>query len=187
MLVLLAALTLLLLLLTHCVWYCGNSGSKVPATCRSELAAFLQQKQGKSKQEQPFSSFLATTLMLISELAQGSASGYEPYFKTLPESTYCLINWSPEDKALLQGVLSCGSQDSNTQQEQPRHINGAAAAAYRHCIALLYLSLHNLHPNCSFSECSDTPAAAVTCAAPAIHNQPFPKPNEYHCPHNMAG
>jgi hypothetical protein len=50
---------------------------QLPATCDSELAAFLTQAQqqqatGQDKQQQkkPFSSFLATTLMLMSELAK---------------------------------------------------------------------------------------------------------------------
>jgi len=89
--------------------------AKVPATCSQALAAFLQQQQaGQAQQEQdkeaadqrkqqPFSSFLATVLMLMGELAQGPASKHDPYFKTLPHKTSCLMNWTQQERALLKG------------------------------------------------------------------------------------
>lgn len=49
-------------------------GTELAATCDKELAAFLTQQQqpaaADKQQQKPFSSFLATTLMLMSELAK---------------------------------------------------------------------------------------------------------------------
>lgn len=86
-------------------------GTQLAATCGSELAAFLTQQQAQpgedstqQQQQQPFSSFLASTLMLMSELSQGSSSSCHPYFDTLPEGTDCLINWTQQEQQLLAGT-----------------------------------------------------------------------------------
>jgi hypothetical protein len=76
-------------------------GATVPATCIDAVTQFLQQQQP------PFSPFIATTVMLMAELARGDASPFAPYFATLPEATDCLLNWSGQERQLLAGVHSC--------------------------------------------------------------------------------
>lgn len=76
----------------------ARRGAKLPATCRAELAAFLV------AQQPPFSPFIATTLMLMAELAGGTDCPHAPYFATLPGPTDCLLNWSEEEQALLAGA-----------------------------------------------------------------------------------
>lgn len=92
-------------------------GIHLAPTCSKELADFLTQHQqpaataagtnktagGKGQQRKPFSPFLATTLMLMSELSHGDDSSHTPYFNTLPEATTCLLNWTTEEQQLLAG------------------------------------------------------------------------------------
>ncbi|KAF8059667.1 setd6 [Scenedesmus sp. PABB004] len=84
-------------------------GARLPATCRPELAAFLEE------QRPPLSPFIATALMLLAETGSslqdgelgsgGSGGGFAPYFATLPEGdTHCLINWSDDERAALAGT-----------------------------------------------------------------------------------
>jgi hypothetical protein len=123
MMMMTTAIMILLLLLCTCLSHLLRD-AKAPATCSKALAAFLQQQQagpaqqGQDKQpadhskQQPFSSFLATVLMLMGELAQGAASKYEPYFQTLPHKTACLMNWTQQEQSLLSGEAETALQSA---------------------------------------------------------------------------
>jgi hypothetical protein len=49
------------------------------------------------------SSFIATVLALMAEVAKGDTSAWLPYVLSLPASCDCLLSWAPEDKAHLKG------------------------------------------------------------------------------------
>eukprot|EP00775_Hariotina_reticulata_P004804 gene4805-5052_t len=60
--------------------------------------------------------------MLMGELAQEATSRYAPYFKTLPHSTDCLMNWSPKEQALLTGTSLGAERQQHIQDVFQRDI-----------------------------------------------------------------
>ncbi len=56
------------------------------------------------------SPFLATSLLLLSEMAKGQDSAFWPYLEALPASSDCLFHWETDEQDLLQGA--CKSQAS---------------------------------------------------------------------------
>lgn len=59
--------------------------------------------KGIAKSEK-LSSFLASVLMFLGELARGDGSEFRDYFRILPkQSPLSLINWTQEELSLLKG------------------------------------------------------------------------------------
>lgn len=49
------------------------------------------------------SAFTGTVLLLLAEYARGKQSPFREYIMSLPEEVDCLLTWSKEDKAELDG------------------------------------------------------------------------------------
>jgi SET domain-containing protein 6 len=71
-----------------------------PSAFPEAAGALLSKDQGSSSA----SPFLASVLMLMSEVAKGQGSKYANYIGSLPQSCDCLLSWDAKDKAELKGV-----------------------------------------------------------------------------------
>ncbi|GLC35359.1 hypothetical protein PLESTB_000573100 [Pleodorina starrii] len=75
------------------------------------------------------SPFLATTLVLMSEVTRGSASPWAAYVATLPPSCPdCLLNWSDEEKQELEGTSLEQSGPDPAADVYRRHVAPIVAA-----------------------------------------------------------
>lgn len=59
--------------------------------------------------------FLSTVLLLMAELARKEASPLRPWLSALPDSHDCVLAWTPEERAALQGTEISGTDASYPQ------------------------------------------------------------------------
>ncbi len=69
--------------------------------CNDPAAGASQYLQGLDKRP---STFLSAVLLLTAELARGATSPFHPYLTTLPTEVDCLLAWSSDEVACLQGM-----------------------------------------------------------------------------------
>lgn len=63
----------------------------------TEVATWLR------KEAASLSPFLSTVLLLMAELASKEASPLQPWMAALPDTHDCVLAWSPEERAALDG------------------------------------------------------------------------------------
>lgn len=75
----------------------------------THAAAWLRQ------QHSDLGPFLTTVLLLLAELAAGDKSPLAPWLRCLPTAHDCLLAWSPEERAALQGTEIEGADANYTE------------------------------------------------------------------------